>query len=916
MKSISKLKDDARKHEQREEWEKAIQVYLQVLRTSEDGDGEVELPLYNRIGDLCLRLGRPQEAVKHYEQAADRYADAGLYNNAIALCNKALRYNPDRLDLVRKLGQFSASQGFVIDARRYFLEYAEKKFKAGAVDEALTALEDFAELSDDPEIRELLGRRLHVHGRNREAVEELRKAHAMYTEAGNQAKADGIAAEISAIDPDAVLPDNAEIARAGRARDASRSAESSLLDRGSDELPGLAEFEFQSEASAEAAPEIVSSDAAQIDEVQVDTNDLGDFDDDAAQGGSLLEGFEGTQLVGDDVLHELGELELPDFEATSDAPDAVDASGVEIEGLEATALDFGAATQDLDGSAFELDIVHDETSFDESVTAGDDDESFLLPTLDTDDEESTADDGAFELPMLADDDEIPPDELTPLVGLEESGELSIFGTIEEDPTSDFVQDPEANALPARASDPESATADDSPIDLPLLDQFDDGNIFTLPDFEDLAADGEADVADEPLDHTMLDAEAGLDTGDDIEPPALGDALPGLDQTMPEFILPSFGDQHDQEDGLDDESDEHGEQDEEVDRRPMGFTFESADTAETAEVDDIDDAFDAITGLDPVAPADDADPDDVYAAFVGLDASPGFEPIEAVGAVEPLEFLDPIAHAEPMEPMEAIDEGQSDEAVEPDEVIAPIEAIEPIGAGEPGVAEPGDGYDWIADSAPAADVESEPPVDAAAAAVAGAGDVPASLDSDDAMDAEPVEPVRLVPPDDGFIDLAALVADDEDDSTRFRVQESAPTGDEDRDFAELLSQFKAKVSAHLPTEDAAAHYDLGLAFKEMGLVDEAIAEFQIALRAGHMRLKVFEELGQCFLEKDQHNIAEKVLRRALEMNYDDELELLGVYYHLGRAYEGMGHPERARDAYERVLGMDINFGDVSDRLSRL
>ncbi|HEX2168528.1 MAG TPA: tetratricopeptide repeat protein, partial [Longimicrobiales bacterium] len=169
----------------------------------------------------------------------------------------------------------------------------------------------------------------------------------------------------------------------------------------------------------------------------------------------------------------------------------------------------------------------------------------------------------------------------------------------------------------------------------------------------------------------------------------------------------------------------------------------------------------------------------------------------------------------------------------------------------------------------------------------------------------------------YIDLGAFITgDEEEESTRFRVRETAPTGDEDRDFAELLSQFKSKVHEHLPPEDAVAHYDLGLAFKEMGLIDEAIGEFQIALRAGHMRLRVYEELGQCFLQKEQFNIAEKVLSRALTMKFDDELELLGVYYHLGRAYEAMGQRDQARDAYERVLGMDINFGDVTDRLARL
>ena len=159
-------------------------------------------------------------------------------------------------------------------------------------------------------------------------------------------------------------------------------------------------------------------------------------------------------------------------------------------------------------------------------------------------------------------------------------------------------------------------------------------------------------------------------------------------------------------------------------------------------------------------------------------------------------------------------------------------------------------------------------------------------------------------------------DDHEATTRFRIQETAPSGDEDQDFAELLGRFKEKVAQHLPAEDAAAHYDLGLAFKEMGLIDEAIAEFQVALRTGPMRLKVYEELGQCFLLKEQYNIAEKVLRQALQVEFKHELDLLGIYYQLGRAYEAMGRREQARDAYERVLGMDLTFQDTSERLARL
>ena len=141
MKAISKLKDKAREFEQKENWERAIASYQEALQLGESQGGEVELSLYNRVGDLYLRLGKAADAVEQYEQAADRYADAGLYNNAIALCNKALRHMPQRAELLRRLGRFCAVQGFQVDARRWFLEYAEKQSKAGRIEDALSGLE-------------------------------------------------------------------------------------------------------------------------------------------------------------------------------------------------------------------------------------------------------------------------------------------------------------------------------------------------------------------------------------------------------------------------------------------------------------------------------------------------------------------------------------------------------------------------------------------------------------------------------------------------------------------------------------------------------------------------------------------------------------------------------------------------------
>ena len=185
---------------------------------------------------------------------------------------------------------------------------------------------------------------------------------------------------------------------------------------------------------------------------------------------------------------------------------------------------------------------------------------------------------------------------------------------------------------------------------------------------------------------------------------------------------------------------------------------------------------------------------------------------------------------------------------------------------------------------------------------------------------PAAPARPAPPAASeYVDLAALVLGEDDGreaSTRFVVEEREPSGDEDRDFAEMLAHFRQKVAENIEVEDSTSHYDLGLAFKEMGLIDEAIAEFQVALRGGANPLATLELLGQCFVERAQYAVAERVLERALRLPGVSEVDLVGVLYHLARAEEALGRPREAVEHYERVLSVDIRFRDTTRRIEAL
>jgi tetratricopeptide (TPR) repeat protein len=182
----------------------------------------------------------------------------------------------------------------------------------------------------------------------------------------------------------------------------------------------------------------------------------------------------------------------------------------------------------------------------------------------------------------------------------------------------------------------------------------------------------------------------------------------------------------------------------------------------------------------------------------------------------------------------------------------------------------------------------------------------------AMMPEPSEPA--VP--EGFVDFGAMVIDDAGPrSTRMRTETTAISDDEDETFREALAEFKRALDQNVAVEDYQAHYDLGIAFKEMGLLDEAVGEFQKALRATEGRLRTAEALGATFLEKGMPPVAEAVLR-SVERGPEDDSAKIGVLYWLGRALESQGKGKQARGYYERVLAVDVGFMDTVDRIAGL
>ncbi len=166
-------------------------------------------------------------------------------------------------------------------------------------------------------------------------------------------------------------------------------------------------------------------------------------------------------------------------------------------------------------------------------------------------------------------------------------------------------------------------------------------------------------------------------------------------------------------------------------------------------------------------------------------------------------------------------------------------------------------------------------------------------------------------DAGGFDLAAELHAvlDEGDS----VSGAASAGDS---FAAVFQEFKRGVSRTLAAGDHEAHYDLGIAYREMGLFDDAMIEFRAAAGSPTRRLACLHMLGQCALELGRADQAVAQLREALAHRGLSQDQQLPMRFDLGRAFEALGDVSQARTAWEAVAALDPAFADVEERLERL
>lgn len=152
--------------------------------------------------------------------------------------------------------------------------------------------------------------------------------------------------------------------------------------------------------------------------------------------------------------------------------------------------------------------------------------------------------------------------------------------------------------------------------------------------------------------------------------------------------------------------------------------------------------------------------------------------------------------------------------------------------------------------------------------------------------------------------------------RFKLEEEPKKKEGLLTMSELLQEFKSGVEENIPAGDYSSHYDLGITYKEMGLLDEALEEFTKASKSPEMAAKAFEMLGRILFEKKDYEGAIAHLKKGLSSKVSIPEEKIGLFYHIGRAYEVMGAKDNAFTAYSKVRQFDPGFADIQERMAKV
>lgn len=182
-----------------------------------------------------------------------------------------------------------------------------------------------------------------------------------------------------------------------------------------------------------------------------------------------------------------------------------------------------------------------------------------------------------------------------------------------------------------------------------------------------------------------------------------------------------------------------------------------------------------------------------------------------------------------------------------------------------------------------------------------------------MEPSPISELSTV----AFYDLTSIAEEEASaiEDFLYSIEKKTSTTAE-KMLEEVLNEFKKGVDAHIGKEDYETRYNLGIAYKEMGLLDEAINEFLISVKSEEKAFESSILLGNCFAEKGFYDQAISWFNRALEIKGKKLEDYIAVKYELASIHEKIQNWSEAFRLYNEIQKSDPTYRDVNQKVLML
>ena len=176
-------------------------------------------------------------------------------------------------------------------------------------------------------------------------------------------------------------------------------------------------------------------------------------------------------------------------------------------------------------------------------------------------------------------------------------------------------------------------------------------------------------------------------------------------------------------------------------------------------------------------------------------------------------------------------------------------------------------------------------------------------------------------------FAPHTADEDAEEVRAPDEVRAPAyvpevDDVETELQQMLEDLKGNTGDLPQAIDYETHFNLGLAYKDMDLLDEAIEQFQMAFKLATIGdldgnyIQCCHMLGVCFKAKSLPKVAVMWFERGLRVPHRAEDEYQALRFEVGLCYQDLGSLDKAIDAFMEVFGIDVNYRSVGEKIKEL